>query len=167
MRGGSRQKDSGSRPKVRVPWLAVIATVVLQQAVSFVWYAFLFGEAWVAAHNFPFDYRAAHEGVMLAPIVMAIGNAAGAVLLAIILQLAYCPFGYRMLPRGIAWAAQLWLCVALPIEATRTLFAMRDPMILLIDGSQSLVSWLIAGLVIGWAMQRRETRGTAAAGMTV
>ena len=161
------QKEKGSRPKVRVPWLAVIVTIVLQQAVAFVWYAVLFGDAWVAAQNFPFDYRAAHEGVMLAPAVMMIGNAAGAILLAIILQLAYCPFGYRMLPRGIAWAAQLWLCVALPIEATRTLFAMRDPMILLIDGSQSLVSWLIAGLVIGWAMQRRETRGTAAAGMTV
>lgn len=146
------------RPKLRVPWLAVIATIVLQQVVAFVWYAFLFGEAWVAAHNFPFDYRAAHEGVVLAPLVMAIGNAAGAILLAYILQLAYCPFGYRKLPRGIAWGFLLWLCVALPIEATRNLFAMRDPMVLLIDAGQSLVSWLIAGLVIGWALQRHDRR---------
>lgn len=146
------------RPKLRVPFLAVIATIVLQQAVSFVWYAFLFGEAWVAAHNFPFDYRAAHEGVVLAPIVMAIGNAAGAILLAYILQLAYCPFGFRKLPRGIAWALLLWLCVALPIEATRNLFAMRDPTIILIDAGQSLVAWLIAGVVIGWALQRHDVR---------
>ena len=146
------------RPKLRVPWLAVIATIVLQQATAFVWYAFLFGEAWVAAHDFPFDYRAAHEGVALAPLVMVIGNAAGAVLLAYILQLAWCPFGFSKFPRGIAWAFLLWLCVALPIEATRNLFAMRDPTIILIDAGQSLVCWLIAGVVIGWALQRRDRR---------
>ena len=151
-------KNESGRPKLRVPWLAVIATVVIQQIVAFVWYAVLFGEAWVAAQNFPFDYRAAHEGVVLAPLVMVIGNAAGAILLAFILQLAYCPFNKQPFERGIAWGFLLWLCVALPIEATRDLFAMRDPMVLLIDGSQSLVSWLIAGGVIGWAVQRRWTR---------
>ncbi len=145
-------------PKLRVPFLAVIVAVVLQQAAAFVWYAFLFGDAWVAAHGFDVDYRAAHEGAVTAPLAMVIGNAAGAILLAFILQLARCPFGLGTIPRGIAWAFLLWLCVVLPIEATRNLFALRDPAIILIDAGQSLVAWLIAGIAIGWALDRRDRR---------
>ena len=140
----------------RLPWLAILVCVVLQQVASFVWFAGLFGDLWVEAQDFPFDYRAAHEGVWVAPLVMAIGNAAGAALLALIVQLARCPFGQRPLVRGIAWALMLFLCVALPLDAMRTLFAFRDPLVLAIDAGQSLLTWLVAGIVIGWAIQRRE-----------
>jgi len=150
--------NESERPKLRVPFLAVIVTVVLQQAAAFVWYAFLFGDSWVAAQGFDVDYRAAHAGAVTAPLVMIVGNAAGAVLLAFILQLARCPFGLGTIPRGIAWALLLWLCVALPVEATRNLFALRDPSIIPIDAGQSLLCWLIAGIVIGWALDRRDRR---------
>ena len=78
-------------PPLRIPWLAVLTTVVLQQALAFVWYAGLFGGIWVAAQDFTFDYQSAHEAAILPPLVMAIGNAAGAILLAIILQRLHWP----------------------------------------------------------------------------
>jgi hypothetical protein len=150
-------------PPIRVPWLAVLATVVLQQGLAFLWYAGLFGGIWLAAQDFGFDYQSEHEGAVLAPTMMAIGNAAGAIFLAVLLQRVHWPVAFGPLRRGLFWGLLVWLCVALPLDAMRNLFAMRDPLVLLIDAGQSLVSWLIAGAVIGgWPKRRTQEHGAGA-----
>ncbi len=144
-------------PPIRIPWLAVLVTVVLQQALAFLWFAGLFGGIWVEAQNFGFDYQSAHESAVLPPAIMALGNAAGAVFLAILLQRVHWPAALGPLRRGLVWGALVWLCVALPLDAMRNLFAMRDAAVLAIEAGQTLLSWLIAGAVIG-GWPRRRTR---------
>jgi hypothetical protein len=146
-------------PPIRIPWAAILVTVVLQQALAFLWYAGLFGDLWVTAQDFGFDYRAAHEGVRWAPVAMAIGNAAGAVLLSVILQRVHFPVALGPLRRGMLWGFLVWLCVALPLDAMRNMFAMRDPAVLLIDSSEALLAWLIAGTVIGGWRARHVAGG--------
>jgi len=150
-------------PPIRIPWLAVLITIVLQQGIAFLWYAFLFGDMWVEAQAYTFDYRQAHEGVVTAPLIMLVGNALGAILLSVILQRVHFPVALGPLQRGLLWGFLIWLCIALPLEASRDAFALRDIRVLAIDSGEALVSWLIAGLMIGsWRMRGGKPKPDAA-----
>jgi hypothetical protein len=128
----------------RINWIAVIAAVIVQQIVGFLWYGALFQEPWMNAVGLTAaDVESANMPVSMA--VSFLASIAAAILLSLLLS-ATDEWG---LMNGLKWAFLLWLLLALPIHVETNIWALRGWIPALIDGSEALVALLAAGAVIG------------------
>ena len=128
----------------RINWIAVIAAVIVQQIIGFLWYGALFQEPWMNAVGLTMtDIETASM-----PMSMGVSFAAsiGAAILLSLLLSATDQWG---LTNGLKWAFLLWLLLVLPIHAETNVWAQRGWLPILIDGSEALAALLAAGAVIG------------------
>lgn len=131
----------------RINWLAVVLAVIVQIAIGFAWYGYLFQAPWMAAVGIPPEAVAAADGAAMAvPMIVSILSAiANAILVSLIVSHSE-DWGFV---GGIGWAFLLWLLLALPMHAIPVVWESRNPMIIAINGGEALAALLAAGFIIG------------------
>ena len=122
--------------------LAVVVSVILHQALGFLWYAVLFGNSWCAGlsrspgdinQTDPLPYLLDMAGWLLASYVMAWliqkTNTEGPV-------------------KGALLGAVLWLGFAVPALVPHYAFAGLKPVVMVIDTANVLVAFVVTGTIL-------------------
>ena len=131
----------------RINLLAVILAAIVQFAIGFAWYGYLFGPEWMAAVGFPPEAaETATMADMAIPMVVSVATAFGSAILISLIISHSDDWGFI---GGIGWAFLLWLLLALPMHAVPVLWEGRDPMLIAINGGEALAALLAAGIIIG------------------
>lgn len=131
----------------RINLVAVILAAIVQFAIGFAWYGFLFGPAWMAAAGIPPEAaESAAMADMAIPMAVSIASALGG---AILLSLIVSHSDDWGIIGGLGWAFLLWLLLALPMHAIPNVWAGRDWMLTVIDGGEALAALLAAGFIVG------------------
>jgi hypothetical protein len=131
----------------RINWLAVVLAAIVQIAIGFAWYGYLFQAPWMAAVGIPPEAAAAADGAaMAAPMIVSVLSAFA---IAILLSLIVSHSNDWGVLGGLGWGFLLWLLLALPMHAIPNVWAGRDWMLTIIDGGEALAALLAAGFIIG------------------
>ena len=131
----------------RINVLAVLLAAIVQIAIGFAWYGYLFQAQWMAAVGMPPEAADATNGAAMAvPMIVSILSA---IAIAILLSLIVSHSDDWGFVGGIGWAFLLWLLLALPMHAIPNFWAGRDWMLTVIDGGEALAALLATGLIIG------------------
>ena len=131
----------------RINVLAVLLAAIVQIAIGFAWYGYLFQAQWMAAVGMPPEAADAANGAAMAvPMVVSILSA---IAIAILVSLIVSHSNDWGFVGGIGWAFLLWLLLALPMHAIPNFWAGRDWMLTVIDAGEALAALLATGLIIG------------------
>ena len=131
----------------RINVLAVVLAAIVQIAIGFAWYGYLFQAPWMAAAGMPPEAAEAADGAAMAvPMIVSVLSA---VAIAILVSLIVSHSDDWGAIGGLGWAFLLWLLLALPMHAIPNVWAGRDWMLTVIDGGEVLAALLAAGFIIG------------------
>ena len=137
-------EGAGAFMSRRINLVAIILAAIVQFAIGFAWYGFLFGPEWMAAAGIPPE--AAESAAMALPMIVSILSAFA---IAILISLIVSHSNDWGVIGGLGWAFLLWLLLALPMHAVPNLWEGRDPMLIAINGGETLAALLAAGFNIG------------------
>lgn len=124
-----------------VNWIAVVVAFVLLEALGFLWYGPLFGARWMAELGTPPDPKSEQFALGLGAIVTII----------IVLGLAWLMrrLGAASLQAGLTAALAAWFFFDFTTMALDYLFMGQTATFVAINMGYQLVSYLIAGAVLG------------------
>jgi hypothetical protein len=131
---------------MRINWLAILVTVIVQLAIGFLWYSpALFAESWLAGIGRRPEDLAPGAG----PFIIAL-------LAAVLLALGIAWVLHRADLRGIraGTLVGMWLGVAfvVPPVLVHEAFLGYPATVLAIDGGKELITAVLAGAILGaWA----------------
>lgn len=143
---------------MKINWLAVIVSVISQQALGFLWYSpYLFGDAWVeSARLMPEGLNPANP----APFVIAI---AAAFALSVVLAWLFTRLYVTSALSGMWVAFVCWLGFFFLNSATHWAFEGETLELVLISGGRELAAFLLSGAILGaWVKKREGMRGILA-----
>ncbi|MDO8380408.1 DUF1761 domain-containing protein [Phenylobacterium sp.] len=134
-----------------INWIAVLISVVLLEGLGFLWYGPLLGEAWSAAYR---------NSIGRDPDMtnMAVTQSLGVVntlILVIGLAWVFARMGINSLA-GIGAAAAVWFFFNFTTMAIEYLYMGLAPNLVLINMGYQLVSYLVAGAVLGLMPRRAK-----------
>ena len=133
-----------------VNYLAVIIAAVLGFGVGGVWYSFLFRKQWMEAIGMTPDMARPAGTPPATPLPMLLaGSIVGNLVMAFILSALLHSLGAASIGGGIATGFLVWLGFVITVTGINYSFAMRKPMLTVIDGGHWLVVLLVMGAVIG------------------
>lgn len=143
-----------------INWIAVLIAVVLVQALGFVWFGMVFSDAWLAG------MRA--EGVAIDPTAgdQTVSLIQGLVLsLVTVVGIAWLmgKVGADGLQGGIMTALAAWFFFSLTTQAQEYVYMGFAPNLMAINVGYQLVSFLLAGAVLGVVKVGRAAGSPAAA----
>jgi hypothetical protein len=129
-----------------VNWISVIIAFVLLEVIGYLWYGMIFSKAWVAEMN----------AIGLKPDMSASAQttslAIGAVLILVqVLGLSWLSrkLGATTLAAGASGALAAYVFFALPTQGMEYAYMGFTPTLMAINCGQLLVSYLVAGAVLG------------------
>lgn len=141
-------------PDIHPPFVAIGVAVVLNFFLGYAWYTPLFGRAWATARGLPAGHSV--QGKQLA--LGLLSNIAGCFLVALVLGnniAAWTPSTWGLEGEGINAISQAlqaacftWLGFFLPPLLNGVFWEMRSWKLTSINGGYSLVSLVVASLVI-------------------
>lgn len=124
-------------------WWSVGLAAIAIFAVGAIWYSALFAEAWMVAKGYTIEQLEANNPAWLAagivmPVLIALG-------FAFLLHWRNAQsLGSALVTAGLAW-----LFFALPVLAYTLVYSVEHSLPLLaVDGSHTLVSWLVGAAVL-------------------
>jgi hypothetical protein len=138
-----------------VNWIAVVVAVVLMQALGFLWYGPLLGEAWLAAMPAP-----PADDNMTTTMVLGVLNT---VIVAVGLAWLFARLGVTGLMPALATAFLVWLFFSFTTMAIDYLYLGHNARLVAINMGYQLVSYLVAGAVLGLMRRRAAAAAPAAA----
>lgn len=138
-----------------INWIAVIVAVVLLEALGFLWYGPLFGDAWMAAYGREVD-------MTNATTMMALGVVNT---LIVVLGLSWLLRGLGAASLGSAVMVSLaaWFFFSFTTQALEYLYMGMSLNFVLINMGYLLVAFLLAGAVLSLVKLGAPAGATAAA----
>ncbi|MBS1913894.1 MAG: DUF1761 domain-containing protein [Bacteroidetes bacterium] len=128
----------------KINHLAVLVSVVLHQALGFVWYS---AAPWAAGRLAALGRPAADAGTV-DPAGLA-ADIVGWILASYVTAWLVRRTNTTTMARGMLIGCVLWLGIGLPVLVPHYIFAGIKPIVTAIDGANVLVACLITGAIMG------------------
>ncbi|HEY9218294.1 MAG TPA: DUF1761 domain-containing protein [Phenylobacterium sp.] len=135
-----------------INWIAVLITVVLLEALGFLWYGPLFGARWTAALG-----HVPEAGDMTVTMTLGVLNT---IIIAVGLSWLIDRLGARSLMGGIGVALTAWFFFDFTTMAIDYLYVGHSAELVAINMGYQLVSYLLAGAILG-VMRPKPALATA------
>jgi hypothetical protein len=142
-----------------INWISVIIAFVLLEVVGYLWYGMIFSKAWMA------EMTAVGLKPDMSGSAQTTSLAIGAVLIIVqVLGLSWITrkMGATTLAAGVSAALAAYVFFALPTQGMEYAYMGFTPMLMAINCGQLLVSYLLAGAVLGGLKIGREAETAAA-----
>ncbi|MES2341789.1 MAG: DUF1761 domain-containing protein [Pseudomonadota bacterium] len=132
-----------------INWIAVLICVVLLEGLGFLWYGPLLGEAWSAAYR---DSIGRDPDMTNIAVTQSLG-VVNTLILVIGLAWVFARMGINSLA-GIGAAVAVWFFFNFTTMAVEYIYMGLLPNLVLINMGYQLVSYLVAGAVLGLMPKR-------------
>jgi Protein of unknown function (DUF1761) len=130
---------------------AVLAAVVINFIIAFLWYAALFAKAWTKEMGYDPNMRPNRKAMMKGMALMVIGNFLFAWVLAFYLAgWQYIPGADKMNPfvTGINSAISVWIGFFVPVHLSRVVWEKHSWKLFFINSGYHLVATVIVALIL-------------------
>lgn len=127
-----------------INWIAVLISVVLLEALGFLWYGPVLGEAWSAAYR---DSLGRDPDMTNMAVTQSLG-VVNTLILVFGLAWVFARLGVTALA-GIGTAVAVWFFFNFTTMAIEYIYMGLAPNLVLINMGYQLVSYLVAGAVLG------------------
>ena len=134
-----------------INWIAVLICVVLLEGLGFLWYGPLLGEAWSAAYR---DSIGRDPDMTNIAVTQSLG-VVNTLILVIGLAWVFARMGINSLA-GIGAAVAVWFFFNFTTMAVEYIYMGLLPNLVLINMGYQLVSYLVAGAVLGLMPKRAK-----------
>lgn len=135
-----------------INWIAILISVVLLEALGFLWYGPVLGEAWSAAYR---DSIGRDPDMTNIAVTQSLGMV-NTLILVIGLAWIFARLGVSSLA-GLGLAAALWVFFNFTTMAVEYIYMGLAPNLVLINMGYQLVAYLVAGAVLGLMPNRAKT----------
>lgn len=130
-----------------VNWLAVVVTAIVVFMIGGMWYAPLFGKAWVKAQGFTEEQVKEMQAKMSPPIFFG-GMLASYFVLALVVAVIFHAGGIQSASAGAMWGFLFWLIHA-AFKMTDHIASGKVFAAFTIDASFQLIALLVTGVILG------------------
>lgn len=127
-----------------INWIAVIITVVVLEALGFLWYGPMLGAAWTDAYT---DFVGREPDMSNVVVTQSLG-VVNTLILVLGLGWVFARMGISALA-GIGAAAAVWFFFNFTTMAIDYLYMGFPPNLVVINMGYQLVSYLVAGAILG------------------
>ena len=133
--------------------VAVLAAVVINFIIGFLWYAALFAKAWSKEMGYDPKMRPDRKAMMKGMTLMVIGNFLFAWVLAFYLAgWQYIPEANKMNPfvMGINSAISVWIGFFVPVHLSRVVWEKHSWKLFFINSGYHLVATIVVALILSY-----------------
>ncbi|TMI78815.1 MAG: DUF1761 domain-containing protein [Bacteroidetes bacterium] len=133
--------------------VAVLAAVVINFIIGFLWYAALFAKAWTKEMGYDPNMRPGRKAMMKGMVLMVIGNFLFAWVFAFYLAgWQYIPGANKMNPfaMGINSAISVWIGFFVPVHISRVVWEKHSWKLFFINSGYHLVATIVVALILSY-----------------
>lgn len=131
-------------------WLAIVVAVVVAVFIGFLWYGMFFTDMWMAGNGITMEGEKVIKNGVEMPMTPTpmIFNVIGMIVYALVLNWLVGLTGTNSWAGGAKLGGAIGLLMIIGIT-TGNLFAARPSSLTMVDGSYSLVQFIVMGAIIG------------------
>ena len=131
-------------------WMAIAASVVASMVIGFLWYGAMFNTQWMAANGITMEGEKMFKNGTEIPMTMTpmIVNTVAMVVYALVMNWLFGKMNVSTWQTGATIGAGIGLIMLLN-ELTGNMFANNPMSLTQIDGSYSLVLFVVIGAIVG------------------